>query len=137
MTRKRIAAALAALAVSLLAGFGIASPAAAASEINYAVDADWTGSCTSPRYTPNVDGCVQSNGDDLWVKDNVANGYGVKLKWYDQDGTRTGECIDNLGQAKAWTYCNKDFTEGHDIRWSICWDSANGWDCSDWYSTRV
>ncbi|MDA1387756.1 MULTISPECIES: hypothetical protein [Glycomyces] len=137
MMRKRIAAALAALAVSLLAGFGIASPAAAASETNYAVDADWTGSCASPRYTPNVDGCVQSNGDDLWVKDNVANGYGVKLRWYDQDGTRTGECIDNLGQAKAWTYCNKDFTDGHDIRWSVCWDSANGWDCSDWWTTRV
>jgi hypothetical protein len=137
MMRKRIAAVLAALAISLFAALGIASPAAAADEINYAVDADWTGSCTDRRYLPQVDGCVQANGDILWIKDNVANGYGVKLRWYDQDGSRSGECIDTLGQAKAWTVCNKDFPEGHDIRWSLCWDSSTGWDCSDWWTTRV
>lgn len=135
--RKRIAAILAVFSLALLSVLAVASPASAADEINYAVDADWTGDCTDRRYLAKVDGCVQPNGDILWVKDNVADGYGVSLRWYDLDGSRTGECIDKLGQAKAWTVCNKDFPEGHDFRWSICWDSANGWDCSIWWITRV
>jgi hypothetical protein len=137
MMRKRIAAVLAAITVSLVAILGIASPAAAAAEINYAVDADWTGTCTHRLYLPHVDGCVEPAGDILWVKDNQANNYSVKLRWYDQDGNRSGECIDTLGQARAWTVCNKDFPEGHDIRWSVGWNSANGWDYSDWQTTRV
>jgi hypothetical protein len=137
MMRKRIAAVLAALAVSLLAVLGTASPAAAASEKNYAVDADWNGDCTDRRYLPQVDGCVEPDGDIFWIKDNAANGYGVKLRWYDLDGDRSGECINTLGQAKAWAVCNKDLPEGHDIKWSLGWDSANGWDYSDWWTTRV
>ncbi|PRY59644.1 MULTISPECIES: hypothetical protein [Glycomyces] len=135
--KQRIAALMGALALSVIAVLGIASPAMAADEINYAVDADWTGTCTDRRYTPNVEGCVEPGGDILWVKDNAANGYSVKLRWYDLDGSRTGECIDTLGQAKAWTICNKDFTEGHRIRWSLGWNSANGWDYSDWWTTTV
>ncbi|NUQ90397.1 MAG: hypothetical protein HOQ43_18290 [Glycomyces artemisiae] len=135
--KQRIAALMGALALSVIAVLGIASPAMAADEINYAVDADWTGTCTDRRYTPSVEGCVEPGGDILWVKDNAANGYSVKLRWYDLDGSRTGECIDTLGQAKAWTICNKDFTEGHRIRWSLGWNSANGWDYSDWWTTTV
>ncbi|MFC3494237.1 hypothetical protein [Glycomyces rhizosphaerae] len=135
--RKRIVALLGALSLALTVALGIASPAAAADEINYAVDADWNGDCTDRRYLPQVDGCVEPNGDILWVKDNVANGYAVKLRWFDEDGDRSGECIDTLGQAKAWTVCNKDFPEGHDIMWSVGWNSANGWNYSDWWRTRV
>jgi hypothetical protein len=136
MKRTRLAAVVGALLFSMTVVLGIASPAMAADEPNQAVDADWSSNCT-PKYLPMVDGCIQANGDDLWIKDNVANGYSVKLEWYDLDGTRTGECVNTLGQAKAWTYCNKDFTEGHDIRWQLCWNSSNGWDCSDWWTTRV
>ncbi|MEU5871116.1 hypothetical protein AB0A73_06080 [Glycomyces sp. NPDC047369] len=137
MMQQRIASLVGALALAFVAVLGIASPALAADEINNAVDADWTGTCTDRRYTPNVEGCVEPGGDILWVKDNAANGYSVKLRWYDLDGSRTGECVDTLGQAKAWTVCNKDFTEGHRIRWSLGWNSANGWDYSDWWTTTV
>lgn len=137
MMRKRIVALLGALSLALIAALGIASPAAAADEINYAVDADWNGDCTDRRYLPQVDGCVEPDGDILWVKDNAANGYSVKLRWFDEDGDRSGECIDTLGQAKAWTVCNKDLPEGHDIMWSVGWNSADGWNYSDWWRTRV
>jgi hypothetical protein len=136
--RERIAAVLASLVLSLGVVLGLASPAAAATENDYAVDVDWNDdhykSCISTTY---VEGCLQPNGDVFWVKDNVANGHEVWIEWEDLDSGRYGYCIDNLGKAKGWTACNKNFTEGHQIRWKLVWSLDGGWNSSYARTTTV
>jgi hypothetical protein len=122
--RRRIAAVLATFAMTALALLAIASPAAAG-EGEYATDVDWN---DNPKYCwnqPNVSGCIEPNGDNIWVKDNVADGYAVVVIWDDLDGPRAGACYDTLGKAKGWTMCNKDWPEGHRIEWYLGWDGPN------------
>ena len=140
--RRRIAAILG----TLMTAFGIviatASPAAAY-EINYAVDVDWNNDhakvCTSDTYVFGAgEACVQPAGDDIWVRDGDADGYLVAVYWDDLNSARAGKCIDNLGAAKAWTMCNKDFTDGHTIRWRFAWDGPSGTIISDnYWDTRI
>jgi hypothetical protein len=135
--RNRIATILSALFVSLGVALMIGSPAAA-SESDNAVDVDW-----SDRYVKscldfaNVSGCVQSHDDILWLKDDTADGYAVSLTWREQDGTRSGTCLNTLGKAKAWTACNKNFDDGQFIEWSLGWNTATGWKHSGWYESWV
>lgn len=130
--RKRVASVIGTLMVSLGIVVLVASPAAAA-ETNYVTDADWNSDykeCYSAivglTYS-RVDACFEPDGDILWVLDKQADGYGVALYWEDRDSDRSGTCIHNLGAAKAWAVCDKDFTEGHEIVWGIRWDSPDGW----------
>ncbi|GAA2147712.1 hypothetical protein [Glycomyces algeriensis] len=135
--RNRIAAILSALIASVGIALMIASPAAA-SESDRAVDVDW-----SDRYVKDcldfakVDGCVQGYGDVLWIKDNSADGYAVSLSWRDTGSTRSGTCLNTLGQAKGWGACNKNFEDGSKIQWQLGWNTANGWQHSGWYESWV
>ncbi len=135
--RKRISTMFGALMVSLGVALMIGSPAAA-SESNTAVDTPWSGQYPKEcHYLDYVSGCVQGNGDVLWVKDNVPNNYSVSLTWQDLDSNRSGTCINTLGSDRGWGTCNKDFTEGHDIKWALGWNTSSGWKFSSWYETRV
>ncbi|HEY1094360.1 MAG TPA: hypothetical protein VGE61_06635 [Glycomyces sp.] len=136
LLRKRFAATLVALAVTLGAVFGLGSPAAAI-ESDVAVDADWYTADRECIETTYVSGCVQPEGDILWVKDNVANSRSVSLAWTDLDSGRSGSCYDNLGTAKAWVICNKDFTEGHRIQWQVGWQISADWGWSRTETTTV
>lgn len=138
MIRKRIAAALVALATALVAVLGFAAPALAV-EYDGAVDATWNNDhykhCMNTTF---VEACVQPEGDVLWVKDNVENGKAVGILWFEVGGSRSGECIDELGVAKGWTVCNKDFPEGSTIRWQVGWELAGDtWDWSNPTTTKV
>jgi hypothetical protein len=138
LMRKRIAAALASLALSLGVALGLASPAAAANENDYSVDVDWNNdhykSCINTTY---VNGCLQPHGDVFWIKDNVSNGHEVWIVWEDLDSGRYGYCINTLGAAKAWTACNKNFTEGNRIKWYLAWELDGGWNSSYARTTAV
>jgi len=136
--RNRIVAILASVAAVLAVVLGLASPAAAATETDYAVNAAWNDdyykSCISTTY---VEGCLQPNGDVFWVKDNVSNGHEVWIEWEDLDNGRYGYCIDNLGADVAWTKCNKNFAEGHRIKWNLAWQIDGGWNFSYSKTTTV
>jgi hypothetical protein len=135
--RKRIATFMGALTVSLGLASMLASPAAA-SESNNAVDTSWSFEFTKEcHYLTYVSGCVQPNGDVLWVKDNVPNDYSVSLTWKDLDSNRSGTCLNTLGSDRGWGTCNKNFTEGHRIEWALGWRTSGGWNFSQWYETRV
>jgi hypothetical protein len=128
--RNRIAALLAALAIPLFAVLGLAAPAAAATEeINYAVDIDWYADSSRECFTAGTtaSACVQKNGDDIWIRDKVGDERVVRVVWWDVDGTRYGRCIDDLGPEKVWVYCNKDWTEGHEIAWYVQWYADGQW----------
>ncbi|MFB9658672.1 hypothetical protein ACFQS3_20760 [Glycomyces mayteni] len=140
--RQRVIAALSMLSAVL--GFLVlaASPAAAA-EVNYAVDADWPGDgdykdCMSAYgYTyAQVQGCFEPDGDTFWVDDRAADGYGVGIKWRDTEAGRSGYCYHNLGSAKAWAICAKNFQEDNQVSWTLIWDSASGWkEAAIWITT--
>lgn len=66
-----------------------------------------------------VDACIQPYGDIIWVKDNYADDRSVGVLWEDLDGPREGRCYDFLSANADWTACNKDFPEGHEIRWTV------------------
>jgi hypothetical protein len=131
--RKRIAAILGALMVSIGIIAATATPAAASWEEEYSKDVDWAGTpakdCASGRGYDYIlgDVCVQPEGDDLWVRDSFRDGYGVAMYWEDLNSDRAGWCVDALGVDKAWTMCNKDFVDGHTILWTIMFDSSDGW----------
>jgi len=115
-----------ALAAILLVGApsAVADPA---TETDYAVDG------SIPDGLPNVDDCydgvvegyvavrvcLEKHGDELWVRDMAADGHSVELFWknYLKDASgnwglyRQGRCVDRLGSAADWTYCEKDFYE--------------------------
>lgn len=106
-------------------------------EENQAVDVDMTTTDKDCRPDPSslgVMGCVQAYGDVLWVLDRWEDGMGVSLTWwelrpvgggdYRQTG-RWGKCIDNRGHAVGWTSCDKDFTEGNGLGWTLqYWDDG-------------
>ncbi|WP_335986968.1 hypothetical protein [Glycomyces sp. MUSA5-2] len=135
---KRIAAVLGSLVMAFTAAAAVASPAsadvsAAASEIDYALDADWSDSpakdCAWDRgywYTDG-DGCIQKNGDDIWILDRDPDGYGVAVWWSEPVSGRDGMCIDALGVAKAWVRCNKDWVDGRTLYWGFMYHTAEGW----------
>lgn len=70
------------------------------------------------KSTTGVTVCFEANGDILWVKDTVSDGYAAIASWEnylrDTSGNwqfyRHGEC-DNKLSAGHWGYCNKDFYE--------------------------
>jgi len=117
--RTRIIAAAAALIVALAAAMAISSPGFAA-DSEHSVDVDWnTDHPKECSEMAHVTGCVQPVGDDLWLKDNIADGQPVVIYWAYNDYSRYGYCYDTLGAAKAWTMCNKDWTDGQWLRWSV------------------
>jgi hypothetical protein len=130
--RNRIVALIAAFAIPLFAALGLAAPAMAAEEeINYVKDIDWYEDSSRDCFsTPAVAACIQRNGDDIWIRDKTNEGAWVHVYWRDRDGTRFGTCTDNLGTSKVWTYCNKDWTEGHRIDWYV-----NYYDDGQWWSS--
>jgi hypothetical protein len=143
--RKRIAAVLSTLVMAFGLAVATASPAmaetevpdfsAAAFETDYVTDVDWYAAdrkCNFPDVVY-ISGavCVQPVGDDLWVQDKVANGYGIALFWWDEAAGREGVCIHDLGAAKSWAMCNKDFIDGHIITFSYANDTANGWNMDE------
>jgi hypothetical protein len=126
--RNRSAAILAALLIPLFAVLGLATPAFAALEQNEAVDVDWYADSSRECYSNTwVSACIQKNGDDIWLKDNVDDGHWVRVVWWDLDGNREGYCTDFLGYSKAWTRCNKDWTDGHEIAWYVYYYTGGQW----------
>jgi hypothetical protein len=134
LVRKRFAAVLGTLVMAFGIVIATASPASAY-EIEYAVDVDWNTDhrkeCTRDTAVMPGEACVQPVGDDIWVRDLATNGMAVAVYWDDLDSARAGKCVDNLGAAKAWTMCNKDWTDGHTIRWRFAWEYNPG----EWYVT--
>lgn len=132
--RKRIGFLIAAV----LATFAILGSTAASAagevgtneyETDYAVPHEMT--TENPKYcltgSNDVTGCFMPYGDILWLRDTAADGKGVKIVWTDLDGSRSGVCIDEQGKAAGWTRCNKNFSEGHNIRWQVSWYDAGKW----------
>lgn len=58
--------------------------------------------------------CFRPTGDDFFVKDTKADGASAVVDWQFDDYSRTGSCINSLGNGK-WGWCNKDFTEAKDM----------------------
>lgn len=136
---KRIAAVLGSLVMAFASVAAVASPAAAdvsaaASEIENALDADWSDSPATDCawddrgvWYDDGDACIQPDGDDIWVHDQDKNGYGVAVWWSEPISGREGMCIDALGVDKHWVKCNKDWVDGRTLYWSFMYDSASGW----------
>jgi hypothetical protein len=111
-------------------------PQPLAYEENFATDVDWHDAgqeCFDPPASQGVNGCVQPYGDVLWVLDRWADGHAVSLTWsertypFREPTGRYGKCIDKLGEAVGWTVCDKDFTEGNIIQWTLdYWDADQG-----------
>jgi len=126
--RRTLTGVLAALVIPLFAVLGSATPAAAAYEQNEAVDIDWYADSSRECYANTwVSACIQKNGDDIWIKDNVNDNTLVRVVWWDTNGTREGYCTDLLGPAYAWTWCNKDWTDGHTIAWYVYYRTDGQW----------
>ncbi|MDN3240812.1 hypothetical protein [Glycomyces tritici] len=62
---------------------------------------------------------MQHYGDVIWVADTAADGHSVGVVWHDLDSGRSGICMDRRGKAAGWTKCDKDFVEGHEVRWGV------------------
>ena len=114
-----------------------ASAASAAKEYDSAATHAMTGYSKECISVDDVTGCVMPYGDILWLDDHEADGYGVKLIWWDTDGPRLGECANNHGAVTGWTRCNKNLPEGHDIKWVVSWYEGGSWHNSRSETTRV
>lgn len=131
--RRRIMLLMGAVLVApALLGSGTASAststAAAENEINTAAKHPMTEHAKECHTGSNdVRGCVMPYGDILWLDDLEYDGWGVKLKWQDVKDGRKGECHANHGAAGGWARCNKDFKEGHEIRWWLVWYEDGAW----------
>ncbi|MFJ3086737.1 hypothetical protein [Streptomyces sp. NPDC086838] len=95
----------------------IASAAYYGSETNYAttavpgdVDQHWEGSEISGASV-----YFTALGDWFKVYDTKKDGYSAVVEWRDLDSSRTGACVNKMG-ADSRGGCNKNFTEGHEIR---------------------
>lgn len=79
----------------------------------------------------NYEACVQPYGDLIWIKDGLKDGHSPKVFWWDEDGDRFGVCTNRQGFDAGWTACNKNFPEGHEIRWVFHWRNYDGtWESS-------
>ncbi|WP_163511740.1 hypothetical protein [Fodinicola acaciae] len=135
MYKRMLATGLLATAVFATIGANPAS-ASAKQEIDHAKAAIMTGYHKECASNDNVTGCVMPYGDILWLKDNDTDGYGVKLTWKDTDGSRYGQCQDNLGSGD-WSRCNKNFPEGHVISWYLTWYEDGAWHNGGRQTTKV
>jgi hypothetical protein len=126
--RHRRAALIAAFAIPLFAVLGLATPAFAVYEDDPTVDIDWYADSSRDCWsTTAAAACIQRNGDDIWIRDNTNDRNVVTVVWWDTNGTREGYCIDGLGPSKVWTYCNKDWTDGHQINWYVHYYDDGQW----------
>lgn len=127
MIRRRLIALVSAVLVSLGVAAVTASPATAL-EVDFAVDVSWSENhdkeCLGPLDAASA--CVQPYGDIIWVKDNAKGGHRVWVTWYEYVSERSGSCVNTLGVDAGWTWCNKDFGEGHLIRWQINYYDEDG-----------
>lgn len=127
MIRKRLITLVSAVLMSLGAVVVVATPAQAAAEFDYAVDATWSDEHTKTcLYGTYMAACLQPYGDYIWIQDRYKDGNSVWVRWWDQDGDRNGTCYNNLGVDRAWTWCNKNFPEGHIIKWEMHYYDDNG-----------
>lgn len=84
-------------------------------ELNYAVASSGpTGDYTCTTVS-GATACFKPNGDDFFVKDTKADGHAAAADWLYSNYARTGACVNTLGSG-TWGVCNKDFTEGQQIR---------------------
>ena len=70
-----------------------------------------------------IAGCFHPVGDKFWVSDTNKDGLSAALYWYNYnaDGSlyRHGACVEKRGvDSNGW--CNKDFREGSDIKFKLC-----------------
>ncbi|GLW34281.1 hypothetical protein [Actinoplanes regularis] len=68
--------------------------------------------------TTGATACLEAYGDILWVKDTAADSASAVADWDNYVGgtlTRWGYCRNSPGSGK-WAYCNKNFTEGSELR---------------------
>ena len=138
MIRKQIRTA----ALTFIAALGLVLGAAAPAQAS-----DFESDNTEPRSyssywkdcasVDNYKACVQPYGDLIWIKDGLKDGYAPKVYWWDEDGDRWGACTNRQGFDAGWTACNKNFPEGHEIRWRFHWRNYDGtWEHSaDQYTT--
>ena len=119
-------------AVMALSCAALVTPVAASAvnefEWNYTTNGDEDGylNCTSVaggQPGDGIAGCFHPVGDKFWVSDYQRDGLSAALYWsnYNSDGTvyRHGACVENRG-ADSNGWCNKNFREGTDIRFRLC-----------------
>lgn len=142
MIRKRLAGVILAVLMSLGVVAVAASPAQAwwpdMDEKNNAVEtsapaAGVTRSCFNNSI---VYACFQPSGEYLYLKDQEKDGKLVRLHWIDYTGERSGLCTNSLGVDAGWTYCNKNFAEGHVIEWWVSYYS-DGWKYGTTFHTKA
>ena len=144
MNRNRLIAMVLAVLASLGLTFTVATPAlgavtsasASASSVASSAQApDYEFDTTVPRdYSSHYKdcmtvwagtACVQPYGDILWIRDRQKDGFALTLTWRDLDGDRRGQCYGG-GVDNGWLACNKNFPEGHEIRWWVVYYDSNG-----------
>lgn len=119
MIRKRLITLVSAVLMSL-GVVAIASPPAQAVEWDYTVDVSWDGDSSKECINfAQASACLQPAGDLIWLQDKNKDGKSVWVTWEDLDGDRSGTCFNKLGVDAGWTWCNKNFPEGHEIMWKM------------------
>ncbi|MFC8797781.1 hypothetical protein ACFT2C_08595 [Promicromonospora sp. NPDC057138] len=121
---------------------GVVTPLVAAQAAEYENDqAEPRAYSSHPKDCVSFDrygACVQPYGDLIWIKDGIKDGHGPYVSWTDMDGDRAGLCFDQQGVDAGWTACNKNFPEGHEIRWQLTLRNYDGtWESSAYRYTTV
>ncbi|MFI9487220.1 hypothetical protein ACIG47_12590 [Promicromonospora sp. NPDC052451] len=139
MNHKRIRTAVLTALVALGVGLGAVAPAqAAAYEVNYTEPRAYSSHSKDCASVDRYQACVQPYGDLIWIKDGLKDGESPFVTWTDLDGDRSGMCINRQGVDAGWTACNKNFPEGHEIRWTFTWRNYDGtWESSAYQYTVV
>ncbi|MFE7272068.1 hypothetical protein [Streptomyces sp. NPDC057623] len=65
--------------------------------------------CTDADAFTGAYSCFKPDGDLIYIKDTVKDGYSAVAEW--SGAGRVGSCVNKLG-AGNWGVCNKDFEEG-------------------------
>lgn len=136
---KHIRAAGLTAVVALGLVLGAAAPAqAAAFESDETATRTYSSHPKDCAYVDRYAACVQPYGDLIWIKDGIKDGYSPYVSWKDMDGDRWGNCTNRQGVDAGWTACNKNFPEGHEIRWKFHWRNFDGtWESSAYQYTTV
>ncbi|MFI5936326.1 hypothetical protein [Actinoplanes sp. NPDC051494] len=146
MTRLKIIIGLAVAAVLASTTLG-GGPAFAAPDMEYNVaGSDSTALCAEIVGQVNVAAACVSflpDGDYFYVRDTLSDGRSGAVDWenYNSAGSlvRQGVCAQTAGVTKAG-YCNKNFTEGTQIRYRACameWSTKDLFQCGGWYWRAV
>ncbi|MCG5435155.1 hypothetical protein [Micromonospora foliorum] len=131
----RLALAVAAGIAMVLSIPTAASAAYWGDETDYAVSSSGpTGDYVCATHT-GVTACFKPDGDVLYVKDRLEDGYAAVAIWdhvVEGNYRRSGACVNKLG-ADHWGQCNKDFYEAGDLQFAAArYNNGNPVDRGNW-----